>query len=133
MGYFSQTKPLTDAKEQTINFQLRPSDFELEAFVFEAGENPAFEIIGRAVAKKKEFDKRNLEAYETKNYTKIEIDIDQVSESFTQRKAVQKVTNVLDSIKQLTNDEGEKILPIFFSETLSKFYFRNNPELKKKL
>ncbi|MDN3204367.1 DUF5686 and carboxypeptidase-like regulatory domain-containing protein [Algoriphagus sediminis] len=133
LGYISQTKPLSEQTEQVINFQLRPSDFELEAFVFEAGENPAFEIIRRAVDKKKYFDKRQLEAYETKNYTKIEIDIDQVSEEFTKRKAVQRVTNVLDSIKQLTNDEGEKILPIFFSETLSKFYFRNNPELRKEI
>jgi hypothetical protein len=105
----------------------------LEAFVFEAGENPAFEIIRRAVDKRKVFDKRSLEAYETKNYTKIEIDIDQVSDRFTQRKTVQKVTAVLDSIRQLTNDEGEKILPVFFSETISKFYYRNNPELKKEI
>lgn len=133
LGYISQTKALGQEGDQLVNFQLRPSDFQLEAFVFEAGENPAFEIIRRAVAKKDAYDKRNLAAYETKNYTKIEIDIDNVSESFTQRKSVQKVTSVLDSIKQLTNDEGEKILPIFFSETLSKFYFRTNPELKKEI
>ncbi|MBN3581994.1 carboxypeptidase-like regulatory domain-containing protein [Algoriphagus aestuarii] len=133
IGYLSQSKKLENQAEQLINFQLRPSDFEMEAFVFEAGENPAFEIIRRAVAKKNDFDKRSLNAYETKNYTKIEIDIDHVSEEFSQRKSVQKVTSVLDSIKQLTNDEGEKILPVFFSETLSKFYYRNNPELKKEV
>jgi len=133
IGYLSQTKSLQAQSEQTVNFQLRPSDFQMEAFVFEAGENPAFEIIRKAVEKKKEFDKRNLIAYETKNYTKIEIDIDHVSDEFAQRKSVKKVTSVLDSIKQLTNDEGEKILPIFFSETLSKFYYRNNPELRKEI
>ncbi|WP_026954095.1 DUF5686 and carboxypeptidase-like regulatory domain-containing protein [Algoriphagus vanfongensis] len=133
LGYISQTKALVNVADQVINFQLRPSDFELEAFVFEAGENPAFEIIRRAVDRKKDFDKRNVDAYETKNYTKIEIDIDQVSDKFTQRKSVQKVTAVLDSIKQLTNDEGEKILPVFFSETVSKFYFRNDPQLKKEV
>jgi len=133
LGYKSGTKALMKESNQTINFQLVPSDFQLEAFVFEAGENPAFEIIRRAVARKKDFDKRNLIAYETKNYTKIEIDIDHVSEEFTQRKTVQKVTAILDSIKQLTNDEGEKILPVFFSETLSKFYFRTSPELKKEI
>ena len=133
LGYITQTKKIGSSANQTINFQLRPSDFELEAFVFEAGENPAFEIIRRAVDKRKVFDKRSLEAYETKNYTKIEIDIDQVSDRFTQRKTVQKVTAVLDSIRQLTNDEGEKILPVFFSETISKFYYRNNPELKKEI
>ena len=133
IGYISQTKVIGPGEEHTINFQLRPSDYEMEAFVFEAGENPAFEIIRKVVDNRKRFDKRKLDAYQTKNYTKIEIDIDHVSEAFTKRKAVKKVTAVLDSIKQLTNDEGEKILPVFFSETLSSFYFRNNPELKKEL
>lgn len=133
LGYISDAKVLQNQPEQTVNFQLKPSDFELEAFVFEAGENPAFDVIRKAVDRKNDFDKRNLKAYETNNYTKIEIDIDHVSEEFSQRKAVQKVTAVLDSIKQLTNDEGEKILPVFFSETLSKFYFRTNPELKKEI
>ncbi|MEB2774259.1 DUF5686 family protein [Algoriphagus sp. D3-2-R+10] len=133
LGYISGVKALQQVAEQTVNFQLKPSDFEMEAFVFEAGENPAFEIIREAVDRKKDFDKRQLSAYQTKNYTKIEIDIDHVSEEFTQRKTVQKVSAVLDSIKQLTNDEGEKIFPVFFSETLSKFYFRNNPELRKEV
>jgi hypothetical protein len=133
LGYVSQTKVLVPSPEQTINFQLWPASFELEAFVFESGENPAFEIIRKASAKRKEFDKRSLTAYETKNYTKIEIDIDNLSEDFRQRKSVQKVTSVLDSIKQLTNDEGEKILPVFFSETISRFYYRNNPELRKEI
>jgi hypothetical protein len=133
LGYVSQNKKLINQPEQTVNFQLWPSSFELEAFVFEAGENPAFEIIRRASDRRKQFDKRSLEAYESKNYTKIEIDIDNLSEDFRQRKSVRTVTSVLDSIKQLTNDEGEKILPVFFSETVSKFYFRNNPELKKEV
>jgi len=133
LGYLSGVKGLEQIAQQTINFQLKPSDFEIEAFVFEAGENPAFEVIRKAVDRKNYFDKRVLSAYQTKNYTKIEIDIDHVSEEFTKRKSVQKVTAVLDSIKQLTNDEGEKILPVFFSETLSKFYFRTSPELRKEI
>ncbi|PZX46407.1 DUF5686 and carboxypeptidase-like regulatory domain-containing protein [Algoriphagus chordae] len=133
LGYITAVKALQQVAEQTVNFQLKPSDFEMEAFVFEAGENPAFEVIRQAVDRKKDFDKREIPAYQTKNYTKIEIDIDHVSEEFTRRKAVQKVTAVLDSIKQLTNDEGEKILPVFFSETLSKYYFRSNPELRKEV
>jgi len=133
LGYVRQAKVLLNQPEQTLNFQLRSSDFELDAFVFEAGENPAFEIVRRASARRKDFDKRSLLAYETKNYTKIEIDIDNLSEDFRQRKSVQKVTQVLDSIQQLTNDEGEKILPVFFSETVSKFYYRNDPELRKEV
>ncbi len=133
LGYIPATKAIQNQDTQTVNFQLRPSDFQLEAFVFESGENPAFEVIRRAVEKRKYFDKRSLIAYETRNYTKIEVDVDHLSEDFSKRKSVQKVTSVLDSIKQLTDDEGEKILPIFFSETLSRFYFRGNPVLKKEV
>lgn len=133
LGYSSQAKALTKEVTQTLNFQLWPVAFELGTFVFESGENPAFEIIRQAVAKRDVFDKRKLDAYQSKNYTKIEIDIDNLSEEFNQRKSVRSVTAVLDSIRQLTNEEGEKILPIFFSETVSSFYYRNNPELKKEV
>ena len=133
LGYTTQSKVLAQKPEQTLNFQLWPVAFELGTFVFEAGENPAFEVIRQAVAKRDEYDKRKLDAYQTKNYTKIEIDIDNLSEEFNQRKSVRSVTAVLDSIRQLTNDEGEKILPVFFSETVSSFYYRNNPELRKEV
>jgi hypothetical protein len=133
LGYTTQTKALAKVSEQTLNFQLWPVAFELGTFVFDSGENPAFEIIRQAVAKRDTFDKRRLDAYQTKNYTKIEIDIDNLSEEFNQRKSVRSVTAVLDSIRQLTNEEGEKILPVFFSETVSSFYYRNNPELKKEV
>ncbi len=133
LGYTTQTKVLAKTSEQTLNFQLWPVAFELGTFVFEAGENPAFEVIRQAVAKRESYDKRKLAAYQTKNYTKIEIDIDNLSEEFNQRKSVRSVTSVLDSIRQLTNEEGEKILPVFFSETVSSFYYRNNPELRKEV
>lgn len=133
LGYTTQSKVLAKTPEQTLNFQLWPVAFELGTFVFEAGENPAFEVIRQAVAKREEYDKRKLDAYQSKNYTKIEIDIDNLSEDFNQRKSVRSVTTVLDSIRQLTNEEGEKILPVFFSETVSSFYYRNNPELRKEV
>lgn len=133
LGYSTQSKVLTKEVNQTLNFQLRPVAFELGTFVFEAGENPAFEVIRKAVEKQKVYDKRSLDTYQTKNYTKIEIDIDNLSEDFNQRKSVRSVTAVLDSIRQLTNEEGEKILPVFFSETVSSFYYRNNPELRKEV
>ena len=116
-------KKLSREYNKTINIQLKPSDFEFETFIFKAGENSAFAIIEKAENLKNSFDKRQLDYYETKNYTKIEIDIDHISEGFSNRKSMRKVTSTLDSIKQLTNDEGDNILPIIFSETLSKYYY----------
>ena len=126
-------KKLSREYNKTINIQLKPSDFEFETFIFKTGENSAFAIIEKAENLKNSFDKRQLAYYETKNYTKIEIDIDHISEGFSNRKSMRKGTSTLDSIKQLTNDEGDKILPMFFSETLSKYYYSNPPELKKEV
>lgn len=133
VGYISQSKPVIYSQTILINFQLVPSTFNLSEFVFESGENPAFPIIRKAVEMKEKFDKRNLTAYESENYTKIELDLDEVEGAFKERNQVKKVIAVMDSIKQLTNDEGKKILPVFFSETYSKFYFRTDPLLKKEV
>lgn len=133
VGYISQSKPVVYSQTILINFQLVPSTFNLSEFVFESGENPAFPIIRKAVEMKEKFDKRNLTAYESENYTKIELDLDEVEGAFKERNQVKKVIAVMDSIKQLTNDEGKKILPVFFSETYSKFFFRTDPLLKKEI
>jgi hypothetical protein len=133
VGYISQSKPVVYSQSILINFQLVPSTFNLSEFVFESGENPAFPIIRKAVEMKEKFDKRNLTAYESENYTKIELDLDEVEGAFKERNQVKKVIAVMDSIKQLTNDEGKKILPVFFSETYSKFFFRTDPLLKKEI
>lgn len=133
VGFVSQSKPIVYSQSIVINFQLVPSTFNLSEFVFESGENPAFAIIRKAVESKEKFDKRNLTAYESDNYTKIELYLDEVEGAFQERNQVKKVIAVMDSIKQLTNDEGKKILPVFFSETYSKFYFRKDPLLKKEI
>lgn len=133
LGYISQTKAIEKSPAVTINFQLVPSTFNLSEVVFSAGENPAFEILRKTVKAKNNFDKRNLKAYESDNYTKIELALNEVEGRFKEINQVKKILGVLDSIKQLTNDEGKKILPIFFSESYSKFYYRTDPILKKEI
>ena len=131
MGYEPMAKPLQRGEEQTVNFQLLPTAYGLSEFVFQAGENPAYPIMRQVVANKAKHDKRSLTAYESDNYTKVEIDIDEISDKLKQKRVMSKVTSVLDSIKVLTDDEGKRILPVFLSETVSKFYFRDQPKLTK--
>ena len=90
VGYISQSKPVVYSQSILINFQLVPSTFNLSEFVFESGENPAFPIIRKAVEMKEKFDKRNLTAYESENYTKIELDLDEVEGGFQRKKPSQK-------------------------------------------
>src|SRR5690606_1146699 len=131
VGYDPVSRSIKRGEEQTINFQLLPTAYGLSEFVFQAGENPAYPIMRRVIANKAKHDKRSLTAYESDNYTKVEIDIDEISEKLKQKRVMSKVTAVLDSIKVLTDDSGKRILPVFLSETISKFYLRDQPKLSK--
>lgn len=130
IGYISRTKALSTGASQVINFQLEEDVVNLGEVVIYAGENPAFEIIRNVVKNKNVNDKRRLDAYEYESYTKIEVDVDNLSERFRKRKVIQKITQVLDSIEQIAGEDGKPILPIFISEAISKFYYKRNPTLR---
>jgi hypothetical protein len=96
-----------------------------------AGENPAFEVLRNVVRNKSNNDKRKLTAYEYDTYTKIEVDVDNISDKFRERKIVKKITQVLDSVDRIAGEDGKPILPLFITESVSKLYYRDNPSLKK--
>lgn len=130
IGYRKRTKKLEANKTQVINFQLEEEITTLQEIVFDAGENPAFAILRNVVDHKEKNDKRKLAAYEYDTYTKVEIDVDNMSEKFRNRKVIKKITQVLDSVERIAGEDGKPILPMFISESVSKFYFRDNPRLR---
>ncbi|MEQ9591894.1 MAG: DUF5686 family protein [Cyclobacteriaceae bacterium] len=131
VGYKAKRKVVKIGVTQTINFQLEEDVVSLQEVVILAGENPAWSILRNAVDNKNKHDKRNLSAYEYDTYTKIEIDIDNMTEKFREKKIMKKITQVMDSVEQLAGEDGNPVLPLFISESVSKLYFRDNPNLKK--
>ncbi|MEM9327202.1 MAG: DUF5686 family protein, partial [Bacteroidota bacterium] len=131
IGYVTKVKPITQGSTQVVNFQLDENLTPLAEVVVYAGENPAWPIMRQVVENKKGNDKRALEAYEYESYTKIEVDIDNISEKFKGRKLVKKITTVLDSIEQIAGEDGQPVLPIFISEALSRYYYRSDPTYRR--
>lgn len=127
IGFITKKKVVLGQSNQTINFQLEEDIQTLGEVVVYAGENPAFPIMRNVAANRKLNDKRSLEAYEYEAYTKIEVDVDNMSDRLKRRRLVQKITSVLDSIEQIAGEDGKPVLPIFLSEAISRFYYRNNP------
>ena len=103
----------------------------MQEVIVYAGENPAFEILRNVVRNKNNNDKRKLTAYEYDTYTKIEVDVDNISDKFREKKIVKKITQVLDSIDRIAGEDGKPILPLFITESVSKIYYSDNPSLKK--
>ncbi|MFZ9982444.1 MAG: DUF5686 family protein [Cyclobacteriaceae bacterium] len=131
VGYRPRTKAIKKGVTQSINFQLEENIVTLEEIIVRPGENPAIALMRQVIKNKEANDKRKLSAFEYDTYTRIEVDVDNMTEKFRQRKIVQKITAVLDSIEQLAGEDGQPILPIMISESVSKVFYRDNPALKK--
>ncbi len=129
IGYKVKQKFVPKGEMNVVNFQLEEDVTNLSEVVLKAGENPAFAILRKVVRNKNKNDKRNLTAYEYDTYTKTEIDIDNMTDKFRQRKVVKKITQVLDSVERIAGEDGKPILPLFISESVSKFYYRDKPQL----
>ncbi len=135
VGYVKKAKPMNPEALQgsvlIVNFQLSPESRNLKEVVFKAGEDPSYPIMRKVLKAKKNNDKRALDSYENESYVKIEFDLDQVSERFGKRKIVGKITEAIDSAGGLTGEDGNPLIPLFLSETLSRFYYQSNPERTK--
>ena len=133
IGYLPKAKAVQRGKVQVIDFQLTADATTLETVDIISGEyeNPAWEILRNVVTNKERNDKRQLSAYEHESYTKIEIDVDNITDKFREKKIVRKITSVLDSIQQIAGEDGKPILPIFISESISNVYYNKEPSRKK--
>lgn len=131
VGYRPRVKPVGSASLQTVNFQLVEAVVSLDVVVVRPGENPAFPIMREVIRNKNKNDKRKLSAYEYDTYTKIEVDVDKLSQKFRERKIVKKITQVLDSIERIAGEDGQPVLPVMITESVSKVYYRDSPSLKK--
>lgn len=130
IGYRMRTKKIPDAGG-VLNFQLNEAGLELSEVVIKPGENPAWPILRNVVEHKMYNDKRSLISYEYEAYTKLEVDIDKLSDKFKKKKIIRKIQNVIDSIGKVAGEDGNPILPFFISETISKYYYNKSPQLRK--
>ncbi|MEM6261219.1 MAG: DUF5686 family protein [Bacteroidota bacterium] len=132
IGYATRIKALSNEPEQTLNFQLSEAGYSVEEVEIVAdAENPAWEVMRLVIENKKQNDQRSLDAYQYESYSKVEIDVDNITEKFRNKKPVKKILAVMDSIQQIAGEDGKPILPVFISETLSDYYYLKDPEKKR--
>ena len=130
VGYIKRVKALTRGITQVINFQLQEDVTTLQEIVVTPGENPADAILKNVMKRKDDHDKRKLEAFDYESYTRTEISVDNISEEMRQRKMMQKILKVMDSVDQIAGEDGKPILPVMTSEAISRFYYRKSPFAK---
>ena len=133
VGYMRLAKKVNIDKSQVIYFELQKSSVELkiiEVIGSKKDENPAHAIIRNVWRHKKANNREKLDAYNYEVYNKIEFDLNNLSEEFTNRKVYRPFKFVFQYID---SSEKKPFLPMFITETLSDFYYNKNPKSRKEV
>ncbi len=132
MNYRPRTKAIQkDLTNQTLDFQLESSEIKLQEVKIYAGENPAYNILRKVVKQKPVHNPTRLNAYEYESYNKIEVDVDNISQRFRKRKSIRQITGAVDKFDKIAGEDGRPVIPIYLSESISNYYFREDPRKKK--
>lgn len=138
VGYKTILKNIVAGKEQTINFDLEVDPKAVNNVTVSTNKrapyrnkgNPAVELIKRVIENKpiNRIDNYNYVQYD--QYEKLEVSLSTVSDKLTNSKMMRKYQFLLDN-RDTSKVDGKSLLPVYLEETLSKKYYRKNPEKTK--
>jgi len=132
LGYNRIAVPIQKGKYQEINFSLIATENQIEEVVVKPGENPAHRIFKKVIENKKQNDPYKYPAYYCETYNKIEFDINNVDDSFKDKRGFKQFEFVFDYV-DTSAVTGTVFLPVFISETLSDVYYQKDPFKKKEI
>lgn len=132
VGYFTVEKPVQLNHFQEINFDLQPENYELSEVVIVAGENPAEILLRKILDCKDANDPDKVPFYQAEAYTKMQFDINNISEKFMNRRILKPFRFVFDHM-DTSSVNGKAYLPVMLSESFSDIYFRYSPRDRKEI
>jgi hypothetical protein len=131
-GYETITEKVHLDKVQEINVRLNThvSEFN-EISIRPPDEFPSTRLHKKVVANKRINNKEKLSAYEYEVYNKMQLDLNNLDEKFANRDIIKRLDFVMNYLDSAEN--GKNYLPVILSESISDFYFKNNPKKKKEV
>lgn len=131
VGYKTIKKKIRRGEKQLLNIELQQQTSDLREVTIKPGINPALRIIKRAQEMREVNDQDKLSSYEFDSYNKIDVSMNNISEQMKNKAVFKPIRSLLDTSKQMKNEEGKYILPIFISESYSRLYQNVNPSKTK--
>ena len=128
VGYVARTVAIDNRQE--INVALTPDVVSLNELVFVARENPAFALLKRVQRQSSRTDKRSLRAYDYESYIRTEVALREVSGKI-HNKTIRKAYQVAKRQRARPDTTDRADIPIIMTETLSRAYYQNHPEVKR--
>ena len=129
IGYHNRTIEIKKGQFQEIFIQLTPKNIMLNEVIILPGENPAEILLKKVIAKKDEHNPDEEDFYDVDVYNKVQIDANNIEDMLEGRsmRKFQWISEYTDT--SLVN--GKVYLPIFFTESVSKLYYRKSPKSKR--
>ncbi len=116
---------------QAIDFKLTSAGNALQEITVRAGENPAWRVLRQVRKNRGINDRKRLSAYEYDSYVKTEIALSHVSDRMRKNPLIKRINEAMSKHDSITDDEGHRLLPLLASESVSRYYFKANPEQKR--
>ena len=119
-------------EQEAFTVYLKSIFIDFKEVTVRAPEELPSKILHRnLIANKHKNDKKKLDSYAYKLYTKIQFDLNNIGSEIEQNKRIQKLNVLLNYLD--STDTGNKYLPLILNETISRFYYKNKPRERKEV
>lgn len=132
IGYNTAYIPIQLNRFQTVDIQLVPEKYDLVGVVIHPRENPAEILLRKIIDHKPDNDPDKVENFKCQAYTKMQFDVNNLSDKFRNRKVLEPFKFVFDQMDTSVVN-GKVYLPVMISETFSDLYFRKSPRARKEI
>jgi Family of unknown function (DUF5686) len=116
---------------QTINFRLKSSAVSAPEVVVLAGENPANAIVRNIIKNKKINDPAERESYRAELYSKVELDLANITPEMKDKKIFSKFQFIFDNVDSLS--DVRPFLPAYMAERLYDVYYLKSARERKEM
>lgn len=132
IGYVEQRFRIQPAIYQEFKVELQPLQVALEEVIVRRDVNPALPILDSVLKYKVQNNPRSISLYSTKVYNKIEFDVNNIDSTFFDTPGFRNLRFLNKNID--TNAAtGKTFLPVFLSESLSKYYYSTSPKTSREV
>lgn len=131
IGYESQVRTIYRGAFNQVDFRLSPVQFGIDEIVVTPGENPAHPILEGIIRAKKRNNPAEYVRYITRTYTKMELDLANMTEFRSKR--MQKNFGFIFEHLDTSSMTGQPYLPVMISEASADYYHSKDPKVAREV
>ncbi|MBK7271247.1 MAG: carboxypeptidase-like regulatory domain-containing protein [Flavobacteriales bacterium] len=131
VGYHKQVLPVAGGTTEYIDVELFASAIQMDMFTVRPGENPAFAVLRKVIARKEENRPEHLSAYRMEAYHRVRFDLNNFTDKI-KRNVLLRPFDYLWDYGDTTTD-GVRYLPILLTESSEEHYYRRDPPARKQV